>query len=116
MLCLIGLVLGGYALRYVSRVGFVSDLGSDGKVNVRCTVSSPWLSGTKAFVQFDSSEKMRNPGVICGTTTFYRNNVPVHQGVSVIFDARPGQETTVGEFLREFEQKNDRDDFPIPVL
>ncbi|MEE2935884.1 MAG: hypothetical protein VYA84_07795 [Planctomycetota bacterium] len=59
---------------------------------------------------------MRNPEVICGTTTFYRNNVPLHQGVSVIFDARPGQETTVGEFLREFEQKNDRDDFPIPVL
>lgn len=116
LLCLIGLVLGGFALRYISRVGFVSDLGSGGKVSVRFTAPSPWFSGTKAFVQFDSSETMRSPGVICGTTTFYQDNVTVHKGVSVIFDARPGQETTVGEFLKEFERRIDRDDFPIPVL
>jgi hypothetical protein len=36
--------------------------------------------------------------------------------VSVIFDARPRQETTVGEFLKELERRIDRDDFPLPVL
>jgi hypothetical protein len=74
------------------------------------------LSGAKAFVQFDSFETNRSPEVICRTTTFYRNNVPVHQGVSVIFDARPGQETTVGEFPKQFERRINRDDFPVPVF
>ena len=76
----------------------------------------PWFSGAKSFVQFSSSDKMRSPGVVCSTTTFYRNNVPVHKGVSVILDTQLGRETTVGELIEQFDRCIDRDDFPVPVL
>ena len=116
VLCLVVFVLGGLALRHFSRVELVSDLGSGGEVSVRFAASSPWFSGAKSLVQFSSSDKMRSPGVVCSTATFYRNNVPVHKGVSMILDAQPGRETTVSELTEQFEQRIDRDDFPVRVL
>ncbi len=116
VLCLVVFVLGGFALHHFSRVELVSDLGSGGEVSVRFAASSPWFSGPKSLVQFSSSDKMRSPGVVCSTTTFYRNNVPVHYGVSMILDAQAGRETTVSELTEQFEQRIDRDDFPVPLL
>ncbi len=116
VLCLVVFVLGGFVLHHFSRVELVSDLGSGGEVSVRFAASSPCFSGAKSLVQFSSSDKMRSPGVVCSTTTFYRNNVPVHKGVSMILDAQPGRETTVSELTEQFEQRIDRDDFPVPVL
>jgi len=100
----------------LSRTYLVTDLGTGGRISVRFNASSPLLSGTKAFVQLSSLESKSTEGVICSLTTFYRNNIPVHKGVSIILKSNPGKETSVGELIEIFDQSIDREDFPVPVL
>ncbi|MDB4678919.1 Na+/H+ antiporter NhaC family protein [Rhodopirellula sp.] len=106
----------GAVLLSLGRVEFTSDLGTDGEVSVRFVAPSPWLSGTNSFIEFWPSKDKQVRGVSCRITMLSRDNVPVDKGVVVSFETQSGRETTVGEFLREFEKVINPDDFLVPTL
>ena len=109
--------------RTFCRVTFVSDLGTNGKVSVRFSAPSPWLSGTRTFLQLASSDREGGTaGVRLYTQTFNQitrfgsNGIPANRGVWAVLDGRPETESTVADLIKAFELQIKDEDVGIPVL
>ena len=103
--------------RTFCRVTFVSDLGTNGKVSVRFSEPSPWLSGTKTFLQLSSFDREgRTAGVRLYINTSNRNGIPANRGVWAVLDGRPETESTVADLIKAFELQMKDKDVGIPVL
>ena len=109
-------MLALWFLSSLLRTELVTDLGTNGRVSVRFSAPSPWISGTKAFVQISSQQDKHTPDVTCATSVFYQDNLPTDKGVTIILNGSPDHLSTVGELIAAFEESTDREDFPVPEL
>ena len=112
---ILALIVIGY--RLFGRVTLTSDLGTNGKVSVRFSAPSPWISGRKYSLNVYSSEKDQiTDGVLCWVWQPYRNNVPVAKVVNIRLDGRADKESTVADFIEAFESSVRDDDIAVPIL